>query len=329
MQIEMIDGNGNYYTFNSSNKDFAPTGPHKIDFPIGEDNFLLTIDNGTNSLGFSLSSLRTQTLYYAGNFIRDYGTSNDFINEFIIFLRHLLRTLNKIKFAFVESPYLRESAKNNSYATLRNSFNTIKQTILETGNCHFFAENPSSWMSSFLEPSDKVYKENKRNIMNKVRGLYNLPFYKFKKGDVYDAIGIKENFFKHNTAPNCYLRTTTTTLPPTPRNKTTYMNWAFMSPETTKDAIYKNMFLDKEPYTNNGVTLFSYNPDFEFFENLYTFNYYSPTTISVCFVEVTYDILHIFYDNLDPKITIQPGDIWLLATHKSLTENPNVSSVII
>ncbi len=313
MNIEAVIGDGSTHRFSSRDRAYCTTGEHKVDLPLPEDNYVITIDTSSNSLGFSISSVTTQSIYFAGNFIKEYKTqsSYDFISEFITCLEHFFKTIRYIRYVKIEEPYnSRDRRFAQSYAVLKSVFNSIAGLSSKYGAI-FISTQPSSWMHTFFG-TDKInleHSSNKANIKSKVRSLY--PVIQLPTQDVYDAIGMKEVFFKKDIAPNCFLAMNTSTKINKKLGKEVHYKFY------KKNINLESMVNDLIPKRHLDVLTidyqqFGFNSDFDIVENFNTAFYYKPDSIILFKIVIDMKILPILYKS-DLKNIKENEEIIMLA----------------
>lgn len=313
MNIEAITGDGSTHRFSSRDKSYCSTGDHKVDLPLPEDTYVITIDTSSNSLGFTISSTTTQSIYFAGNFIKEYKTqsSYDFTSEFITCLEHFFKTIKYIRYVKIEKPYnSRDRRFAQSYAVLKSVFDSIAG-LSEKYGAIFIPTQPSSWMNTFLgtEKENLEYSSNKANIKSKVRSLY--PVIQLPTQDVYDAVGMKEVFFIKDIAPNCFLAMNTSTKINKRLGKEVHYKF-FKNNVKLEDMV--NDLIPKRHLDILTIDYqqFSFSGDFELIENFNTAFYYKPDSIILFRLTVDIKVLPFLYKS-DLKNIKENEEIILVA----------------
>lgn len=178
--------------------------PHDINIPLSQDSkYVLSIDIGTESLGFTIGDVLQNKPIYVGSFMR--GDSSlpytVFINEFTLFLNYFLDRVNANKkvlaYLKIESPFYNPYAGKLSYQRLKSIFDQIKNTCQYKG-VYCYPCPPATWQSFYLGRVKEKYgiklnKSNKKYI--KMVGMDAHPsLVALKKQDGFDALGLYYHF---------------------------------------------------------------------------------------------------------------------------------------
>lgn len=314
MKVEAFAGDGRYHSFiTATTSNYCPEGPHKIKLPLPESEYVLTIDNGSNSLGLCIADVKTKAIYFAANFMRSVEkNSADFISEFTVTLKYFFQTIDKIAYVKIEEPYNRRDPRfANSYATLKLCYNTVKH-ICKTNDTIFIPTLPAVWQPQFIGEEKKYSSSvNKTIIKSKVKLLY--PMINLKNQDVYDAIGMKEAFFKDDIQDGCFIRVNTSTQAKIQMNKEATVkvyDVKKVNSEILKDDLYP---FHKKMNFEPKVSAFGYNNKFSLIENIRTGLFYRKNDLLVTLVSVDLKLLPVLYAIPNDLKNIREGSQVIIA----------------
>lgn len=147
---------------------------HMISIPLqdGVDDYLISIDPGTVSLGMTISDTRTKTPYYWINIQRDKvgvpatqingripaEDQSLFVSHFLIFFEYLLtshydheRKKCKFKYLKIEAPFVDRRKAVETYAALK-KVRDGSESLAKSVGMYVYSTPPKSWESWYLSP---------------------------------------------------------------------------------------------------------------------------------------------------------------------------------
>lgn len=292
MKVECQDGNWTKHEFSLNQpNNYCPNGAYMLELNVAPDNYVITIDNGTSSLGICIATV-SGTLVFLGNIIREEEESaTDFINKFGILLDYLLKTVKTVRYVKVEEPYnIRDPRFAASQGILKTSFSMIKQ-ICSTKGVIFIPTKPSVWESQFI---GKCKKGQAKSLIK--RSVKNLcPELTLYRQDVYDAVGLMVNFLQSDKSEITFLNMNTSTKIKNGSFLDYYHVRIYPADQCKPDILFSGFQLETPSPVERGIQIFGYNTEFTLLEHLITSCYYRPYDIIVSSVTVDLKFLPVLY----------------------------------
>lgn len=207
--------------------------PNKLDLWFDKNKqYTISIDGSSNSSGVVISDIASKFPLYIMNVIRDKSSEMayfEYAEKFSVLLSNLLSKRTEegrptFKYAEVESPFYNPQQGKETYKVLKSQFDKTMHIISSYG-VTAFSTSPQAWKSWYLMPVKeewnlKFNRSNKEEI--KKYGLMLLKSYShvkgdsklydklcnatsssgFKRGDIWDALGIDRFLFGSKLVSN-------------------------------------------------------------------------------------------------------------------------------